>query len=202
MTNLLLWPLSRICSVTLQRVILTRKEENKDHRIASSIDSFRVWPLPAQQKMHDTQMQIGRNLDRTVYCKWEKQRSLPKQKEGTHARTHARLYIFKHLELLWQQEHTHRRKSAAISPVLSTAEKASNNIFPESLPPADLYLCQSISKKPELHFQMNADRRWNVIYLWLTSVALLYHRPSVELRCGEEKNSSAKLSNFFIFLVH
>ncbi len=38
-------------------------EQRPSHRIASSIDSFRVWPLPAQQKMHDTQMQIGRNLD-------------------------------------------------------------------------------------------------------------------------------------------
>lgn len=106
MTNLLLWPLSRICSVTLQRVILTRKEENKDHRIASHRIVYRFIqsvasscatkdaryaganrPESRQSKMHNMQMQIGRNLDRTVYCKWEKQRSLPKQKEGTHART-------------------------------------------------------------------------------------------------------------------
>lgn len=172
MTNLLLWPLSRICSVTLQRVILTRKEENKDHRIASSIDSFRVWPLPAQQKMHDTQVQIDRNLDspRCTICRCKSaaistglsianERSNEVCPNKRKERTHAHLYIFKHLELLWQQEHTHRRKSAAIPPVLSTAEKASNNIIPESLPPAHLYQCQSISKKPELHFQMNADRR-------------------------------------------
>jgi hypothetical protein len=96
--------LSRICSVTLQRVILTRKEENKDHRIASSIDSFRVWPLPAQQKMHDTQVQIDRNLDspRCTICRCKSaaistglsianERSNEvcpnKRKERTHART-------------------------------------------------------------------------------------------------------------------
>ncbi len=165
--------------------------------------------------MHDTQVQIDRNLDspRCTICRCKSaaistglsianERSNEVCPNKRKERTHAHLYIFKHLELLWQQEHTHRRKSAAIPPVLSTAEKASNNIIPESLPPAHLYQCQSISKKPELHFQMNADRRWNVIYLWLTSVALLSHRPSVELRCGEEKNSNAKLSNFFIFLVH
>jgi len=94
MTNLLLWPLSRICSVTLQRVILTKKEENKDHRIASHRIPYRfIQSVASSCATKDARYADANRPQSRQDCLLQMRKATKSaQTKGMNARTHASTY--------------------------------------------------------------------------------------------------------------